>query len=260
MTVVDTHCHAAPGWFEPIETLMYQMERNGVDKAVLIQIRGKYDNSYELDIKRRHPNKFAVAVLVDNTSPGAPVALEHWAGQGAAGIRLGPMERSVGPDPLAIWRKASELGLVVSSLGTPAEFGSADFATLVSALPDLKIVIEHYAGAKPEPNMDWAGFARALELAKFPNTYIKIGGLAELLPRPFPYQSPTFTEEPKALRMIYDAFGPRRMMWGSDFPPVASREGYANALAFPRDQIGYFSAEDKRWIFGETALSVWRFG
>jgi L-fuconolactonase len=260
MTIVDTHCHAAQGWFEPIETLMYQMERNGVDKAVLIQIRGKFDNSYELGIKSRNPDKFAVAVLVDNTKPDAPAALEKWAAQGAAGIRLSPMERSVGPDPLAIWRKAAELGLTVSSLGTPAEFGSPEFAAVVKALPDLKIVIEHYAGAKPEPGMDWPGFTRALELAKYPSTSIKIGGFAELLPRPFPYQWPTFTEEPKALRMIYDAFGPRRMMWGSDFPPVASREGYANALAFPRDRVSYFTAEDKRWIFGETALSVWRFG
>jgi L-fuconolactonase len=260
MTIVDTHCHAAQGWFEPIETLMFQMERNGVDKAVLVQIRGRYDNGYEIGIKNKYPGKFAVVVLVDNTKPGGPEALAHWAQQGAAGIRLGPLERSVGPDPLAIWRKASDLGLTVSSLGTPAEFGSPEFSALVAALPDLKIVIEHYAGAKPEPNMDWAGFTRAMETAKYPNTYIKIGGLAEVLPRPFPYQWPTFTEEPKAMRMIYDAFGPHRMMWGSDFPPSAGREGYANALTFPRDSISYFSDEDKRWIFGETALSVWRFG
>ena len=260
MTVVDTHCHAARGWFEPVETLMYQMERNGVDKAVLVQIRGKYDNSYELGLRKRHPGKFTVAVLVDTKRPDAPATLEKWAREGAAGIRLGPGERSPGADPLAIWRKAAQLGLAVSSLGTPAEFASPEFSALVAALPDLKVVIEHYAGAKPEPNMDWPAFAKALELAKYPNTYIKIGGFAELLPRPFPYQWPTFTEEPKALRMIYDAFKPRRMMWGSDFPPVASREGYANALAFPRDRVSYFTPDDKRWIFGETALSVWRFG
>ena len=30
--------------------------------------------------------------------------------------------------------------------------------------------------------------------------------------------------------MTKDAFGVGRMMWGSDFPPAAGREGYGNAL------------------------------
>ena len=29
--------------------------------------------------------------------------------------------------------------------------------------------------------------------------------------------------------MAYEAFGPRRMMWGSDYRPVADREGYRNS-------------------------------
>lgn len=261
MTVVDSHCHAADGWFEPLDTLLYQMERNGVDKAVLVQIRGKYDNSDELEATRRYPGKFAVVVLIDTVDPNAPAVLEKWARQGAAGIRLDPGDRTPGADPLVIWRKAAQLGLAVSvgSLLRPAELVSPDFAELVTGMPDLKFVIEHFAGARPEPRMDWSAFTKALELARYPNTYVKIGGFAELLPRPSPYQWPTFTEAPKALRMIYDAFGAHRMMWGSDFPPVAGREGYANALACPRDRVTYFTDEDKRWIFGETALSVWRF-
>ena len=36
MVVVDTRCHALPYWFEPIEILLDEMTRNGVDKAALI--------------------------------------------------------------------------------------------------------------------------------------------------------------------------------------------------------------------------------
>ena len=46
MVVVDTHCHASASWFEPVEVLLDQMNRNGVDKAALIQFRGVFDNSY----------------------------------------------------------------------------------------------------------------------------------------------------------------------------------------------------------------------
>ena len=55
--VVDTHCHALPYWFEPVEILLHQMARNGVDKAVLIQINGIYDNSYLVECMRRFPGR-----------------------------------------------------------------------------------------------------------------------------------------------------------------------------------------------------------
>jgi len=48
-------------------------------------------------------------------------------------------------------------------------------------------------------------------------------------------------------------------MWGSDFPPVASHEGYAKALEMV-DKIPFFTESDKGWILGKTALSLWRFG
>jgi len=259
MLIVDTHCHVGRYWFEPVETLLFQMERNGVDKAVLIQYRGNYDNSYLMDCVRSHPGRFAAVVLVDTQSSDAPETLEMWATRGAAGVRLAPDERSPGPDPLAIWRKASELGLVVSSLGTVGKFASSEFRSLVGELSDLRVVIEHLAGADLEPELDYGQFEEALALARYPNTYIKLPGFGEVLPRPMPFREPPFDGPPKAVRMAYDAFGARRMMWGSDYPPSGSREGYANALRFPLERIDFFSDEEREWAFGKTALSVWKF-
>ena len=59
------------------------------------------------------------------------------------------------------------------------------------------------------------------------------------------------------LDMALDAFGPRRMMWGSDFPPVSAREGYANALAFTMKHFADRSEQDREWIFGATANRLW---
>jgi len=44
MLIVDTHCHALPHWFEPVEVLLHQMHANGVEKALLVQVRGQFDN------------------------------------------------------------------------------------------------------------------------------------------------------------------------------------------------------------------------
>ncbi|MGN6697998.1 MAG: amidohydrolase family protein, partial [Thermomicrobiales bacterium] len=109
--IIDTHCHASPVWYEPVESLLAQMERNGVDAAVLIQMQGQFNNDYQFECVQRYPGKLASVVLVDVSQPNAPATLERLAQQGAAGVRLGPAWRSPGGDPLAIWRAAARLGL-----------------------------------------------------------------------------------------------------------------------------------------------------
>ena len=257
MMIVDSHCHAGTSWFEPIELLLYQMDANDVDRGVLIQHRGMYDSDYLLESAERFPGRFSVVVIVDTSSPDAPAALEAWASRGAVGVRLAPDARSAGTDPLAIWRKAAELGLAVSSLGALDEFASDRFSTLVSELPDLPIVVEHLAGATPEDEPPYTAFEKALALANAPNTYIKVGGLGEIAERPAPLRNePGFDNVPPLIEMAYEAFGPRRMMWGSDYPPVSGREGYRNALRGIAEHPAFRTDADREWVMGRTASEV----
>lgn len=260
MVLVDSHCHVSPSWYEPVESLLYQMERNGVAQAILIQMMGQEHNDYLLDCLRRFPGTFSAVVIVDVDRPDAPGVLERLAEQGASGVRLRPGTRSPGGDPLAIWRAAAGLGLSVSCLGTSDELGSDAFARLIEAVPGLPIVIEHL-GSVSAPDLDsrqQAARLKVFELARFPNVYIKIPGLGEFCTRarpaadPFPFTRPV----PPLLERAYDAFGPRRMMWGSDYPPVSGREGYANALRFPMAALAEKSEDERRLIFGEVAGTV----
>ena len=57
--------------------------------------------------------------------------------------------------------------------------------------------------------------------------------------------------------MAYNAFGSRRVMWGSDFPPLSLREGYRNALRLTMERMPFCSDEGLEWIFGRTARSVY---
>ena len=52
---------------------------------------------------------------------------------------------------------------------------------------------------------------------------------------------------------------PRRVMWVSDFPPVAGREGYRNALSWTMEHLKCRSDDDKEWVFGKTATSLCKF-
>ena len=45
-------------------------------------------------------------------------------------------------------------------------------------------------------------------------------------------------------------------MWGSDFPPVSGREGYANALRFTMDELAGKPEAALAEVFGGTARRV----
>jgi L-fuconolactonase len=260
--IVDTHCHAALGWYEPIEVLLSQMDRNGVELAALIQINGQSDNTYQAECVRRYPDRLRSVVIVDTASPDAPDVLARLVAEGATGVRLRPDARSPGDDPLAIWRKAAELGITVSCGGSKEAFADDAFAAVFEACPSLPIVIEHLGGLKWS-DVDASGpRPKILDLARFGNAYIKIHGLGEFSQRAMPVREPFPFVEPIAplIELAYAAFGANRMMWGSDYPPVSMREGYANALRFTQERLADKTDDERAQIFGGVAVKLFGFG
>jgi L-fuconolactonase len=174
--------------------------------------------------------------------------------------------RSPGDDPIAIWRRAAELGVAVSCVGGSSQFAAPEFEALVRELPQLTFVVEHLGGAG-NANATDEQRAQVLSLAKHANVYMKFGGVGEVgtwrqekdryAPRlgetvPFPYETPL----PPYMEDAYRAFGPERLMWGSDFPPVAFREGYTNSLAWAREYFASKPIDAQDLIFGDVAAKV----
>ena len=255
--IVDAQAYVSDVWYLPVESLIGEMSRAGVERAVLVQYDGEIDNDYQFDAVRRYPGRFANVVAVDYAKPGAPATLAELAKLGAVGVRIPASFRSPGSDPLAIWKAAADLNLAVSCSGTPADFCSDAFGQIVAAYPHLPFVIEHAGGAYgSQAPID--ALKKVYALAKYPNAYIKIGGISEFDRRltpvvePFPFAVPL----PPVLDLVYAAFGAHRMMWGSDYPPVAGKEGYHNALGYTFAQFKDKSADDRAWIFGRTAATV----
>src|SRR5690349_6739472 len=71
MMIVDSHCHATPVWYADLDALVFEMDRNGVDHAVLVQIGGYFDNEYQFDAVAKHPGRFANVIIGDYTKPDA---------------------------------------------------------------------------------------------------------------------------------------------------------------------------------------------
>jgi L-fuconolactonase len=258
--VVDSHCHALPHWFEPVEVLLHQMDANGVEKATLVQVRGQFDNRYLMECVRRFPTRFRALVGLDVDTPDAPEKLAHWVREGAVGLRLDASARSPGSDPLAIWREAAQLGVPISVFGSSDEFAAPEFEQVLTEVSSLPVIIEHLGRIGRDEAPPYPRFREIVALARYRNAYVKVHGLGEFCSRPFPFPEPMrFASVPPFMEMAYEAFGARRMMWGSDFPPVAAREGYRNALRWPMAHIPFQSDEDKDWVFGKTALSLFEF-
>ena len=263
-SVVDSHCHVSSLWFEPVESLLFQMERAGIYRAVLIQMFGQFDNREILDAGRRFPGRFAPVVLVDSADTGAPEALRRLAHEGARGVRLEATTRSPGDDPLAIWRCAADLQLAGSCNGNTGDFLDARFREVLEAFPELPIVIEHLGRDSGNPvgiEEEASDFDALLQLARYPGLAVRFHGLGEILHRRARFEGPTTPFVPAQRNRLLgavSAFGPERMMWGSDYPPVSGREGYRNAFELPRDVLSFLGDDALAHLFGGTAARIFR--
>jgi predicted TIM-barrel fold metal-dependent hydrolase len=97
--------------------------------------------------------------------------------------------------------------------------------------------------------------SNVLKLAEYPNTYVKLTPQPHKSSLPYPHRDtfPTF-------KRLYDAYGPDRLMWGTNFPGVMKATGYAPSLEMFKTHMEFLSNDDKDSIFSKNALRIWSFG
>ena len=90
-----------------------------------------------------------------------------------------------------------------------------------------------------------------------PNVYIKVSGLyyAQQPVSEWGYNFPWPTAL-SVVRAIYGAFGPHRLVWGSDFPSVARIVLTGRALEVVRDLCTFFSPAEIRMVLGENMSAL----
>jgi L-fuconolactonase len=147
-----------------------------------------------------------------------------------------------------------------------------DVIDLARAFPQARIVLNHvggpiaigpYAGKREEAFAAWR--ARIQEIASFPNTYVKLGGLGmkmigfDFFEKPEP---PSSQDLEKAWRPYIEtciaAFGPQRSMFESNFPVDKGSCSYQVLWnAFKRIAAGH-SADEKTALFSGAAKKAYR--
>lgn len=270
MVIIDSHLHVwsddearypfatrlrRPG---SVELLLDEMERAGVDKAVIVQpINYLYDNRYVADCLRRFPGKFAAVGLIDYKAPDAPDRLERLVREdGFGGIRF-HLSREPDPAVLAaperdpLWERARQLGACFIVLGTAERLPFLE--PIIDRFPDVPVVIDHFGHVPVDEEPPRPLLGNLLRLARYPNVYVKVSNMNGMSKEPYPHR-----DAARIFRLVYDQFGPQRLMWGTDFPYVLDSCGYGPALALVRDHADFLTDEDKAWILGRTAAKVWK--
>jgi L-fuconolactonase len=155
------------------------------------------------------------------------------------------------PDVLRGLRAVGEAGLVYDLLTFPRQLPAAVRA--VSATPGLVFVLDHcskppIASGALEP---WAGELRAL--ARLPNVVCKLSGLVtEAAP------DWTVADLRPYAEVVLDAFGPARLMVGSDWPVCLLAAGYDTVVATALGLIGSLSPAERAEVTTGTATRVYQ--
>lgn len=148
----------------------------------------------------------------------------------------------------------------------------ADVVALAKACPDIAIAVNHvggplgvgrYAGKRNEVFAMWAASIR--ELARYPNVYVKLGGLGiSRIGFGFDAASEPLSSDDLArawgpyVATCIDAFGPERALFGSNFPVDKAVCSYTVLWnSFKKITAGY-SAAERHSLFAGNARKLYR--
>ncbi len=226
--------------------------------SIAVQARQSLEETkWLLELADENERVMGVVGWVDLCSPALPAQLEAFASHAKLrGVRH--VIQGEPDDGFALRddfvRGIGELeryGLTYDVLIYPRHLPVA--CELVARFPNQPFVLDHMA--KP-PIRDgvlepWASGIRAL--AAFPNVYCKASGLVTEAD----WTGWTAEGIRPYLDVAFDAFGPRRMMIGSDWPVCTLAGSYQQVMGLVASYIQTLSQSEQRAVLGETAQSFY---
>lgn len=233
---------------------------SGIEATVLVQVLPDLRESVEfLAIAAEEPLIAGVVGWVHPTmSPARSIELLRTApgGELLVGIRhLVQGERDPRwlerEDVLAGLAAVRDAGLVYDLLVRPHQLPAA--ITAVRALPDLTFVLDHL-GKPPIATGELEPWSELLgTLAREPNVVAKVSGL---LTEADPRRRRSRDLRPY-VETALEAFGPSRLMLGSDWPVCLLAGTYAEVMDIVDSLTGELSATERDAIRGDTATRVY---
>jgi predicted TIM-barrel fold metal-dependent hydrolase len=266
--IIDCHTHAWKIWpYTPaiagcdmhgqVEHLLWEMDRSQVDKAVLVCARielNPYNNDYVAQRVAQYPDRLIQFADVDcswtdtyHTAGAADrlaEAAEKYALKGFTHYLKSDFEWFESAAGIAFFEKAAELNLI-ASLALGAAWHPA-LRRLAERFPTVTFLCHHMAGCRTGEAAQET-VPEVLRSAALPNIYIKLSGFhyVSSVAWDYPY-SDTFW----IVRKLYEHYGPERLCWASDYPPVKLNMSYQQSLEVVRKHCTFISQQDLPLILG----------
>lgn len=276
--IFDSHAHSWANWpYEPpvpdpssrggVANLLWEMDRAGVDRAVLVSANIDHNpenNAYVADAARAHPERLVQFADVDSKwsktyhAVGAagrlarvaeffrPAGITHYLGAENDGWLISD-------EGFAFFGEAERRGLIMSVAGAP--LWQEDLRRVAQAFPRLVILCHHLAGIPSAGLTDRSqALASVIRSVDCPNIYIKASGFYYGSNAPFNVPN---SEGVEIFRSLYEVFGFRRFVWGSDYPVAPMRAyTYRQSLEMIRHHCPFVDEEALAAIAGDTLDSL----
>jgi L-fuconolactonase len=243
----------APGDLDPI------LRRNGFDGSVAVQVRQSLEETeYLLGLADEHDFIRGVVGWVDLRSPGVRRDLERLSEQPRfRGVRhivqAEPDDRFLLRDDfLRGVELLRDLDLTYDILVYHHHLPVVvDF---VARFPEHRLVLDHIgkppiAKGELEP---WASSIR--KLGKFENLCCKVSGMVTEAD----WRGWKKSDFALYLEIVLESFGPRRLLFGSDWPVATLAASYEEVFEIVEDFLEPLSSSEKYAVFGGNAVDFYR--
>lgn len=242
------------------EGMLAAMAQAGVAQSALVQASTCYghDNSYVRDCVAaglKPQRRFIGVFSVDMQAPDAIANIGKWMQAGLSGARVFIAGHTAAnhdvrlDDPRAFpaWEYIEAQGIPIC-VQLRAD-GLPQLETLLARFPKAVVLLDHFARPALEEGAPYEAAARLFALAKHKNLHFK-------------YTTHNVREsklgkstQAAFIRAAADAFGAKRIGWGSNFP--ASPGGLTAQLQEALEATAQLRAEEREWIFSRTARALY---
>lgn len=275
MPVIDSHHHfwtyseEEYGWIPPDwsalrrdflpEDLQAEIAAAGVDGVISVQARqSQVETEWLLSHADRHDFIRGVVGWLPLVDPGIEAQLERFAAnaklRGLRHVLQGETDDAymLRPDFERGVRALTRRGLAYDVLIFERHLANA--VIFANRHPDATLIVDHVAkpriaAGELEP---WAKNIR--ELARRPHVACKLSGMVT--------EADVRTWTPESLRpyfeVVLDAFGPGRILFGTDWPVCLAACGYARWKATVEAWIAPLSPTERAAILGDNAVRLYR--
>jgi len=231
------------------------LQQHRLDGCVVVQSdQTPAENAFQLANADAHDFIKGVVGWVDLQADNVAGRLDYYQQfaklKGFRHVLQGEADRALMLRP-AFQRGIGELGprgFTYDLLILPDQLGYA--AELVAALPNQPFVVDHIAKPPIKAQEIDAWMRGIRQLAAHENVCCKVSGMVT--------EADWQHWEPEDFRpyldVVFAAFGPQRVLYGSDWPVCNVAGGYARAIGILEDYLRPFSAAEQAQFWGDNAV------